>query len=175
MSLDEIFESYSNKMTQLSLYQRAVKGIAEKELKKIIEYEKSLKKYPELKGGSMHSMTFRSAEYGERIFYGYKEISLKDKHISILLHKNKQYQWLLSEAYEEFEDCIERLYAYAGFTNLDYWALEDFGSISLCEIKNKNFNWFVLQAAKKNGAPASILKNLENHFLTSKKLKRIIN
>jgi hypothetical protein len=58
MDLDEIFESYSSKMTQLSLYQRAMKDIAKKELEKLTEYEKSLEKHPELKD---HSLSMHNA------------------------------------------------------------------------------------------------------------------
>jgi len=173
MNLDEIFESYSNKMTQLSLYQRAMKDIAKKELEKLTEYEKSLEKHPELKVHplSMHNMSFRIAANGEHFFYGHKKISVKDKRLSVLLHKNKQYQWLLSEAYEEFEDCVERLYAYAGFDNNDFWPLKDYGSISLSEIKNKDFNWFEAQAVNKKDAPASILNKFRESFSSIKRIE----
>lgn len=173
MNIDEIFESYSNKMTQLSLYQRAMKDIAKKELEKLTEYEKSLEDYPELKERSLslHNMSFRIAANGEHFFYGHKKISVKDKRLSVSLHKNKQYQWLLSEAYEEFEDCIERLYAFAGFTNNDFWPLKDYGSISLSEIKSKDFTWFEAQAVNKKDAPASIINKFRESFPNIKKIE----
>lgn len=173
MDLDEIFESYSSKMTQLCLYQRAMKDIAKKELEKLAEYEKALEKHPELRKHSLsvHNMTFRMAANGEHFFYGHKKLSSEDKRLSVVLHKNKQYQWLLSEAYEEFEDCIERLYAYAGFTNNDFWPLKDYGNITLSEIKTKNFNWFEEQAANKKDAPASIINKFRESFPVIKEIE----
>lgn len=173
MDLDEIFESYSRKMTELCLYQRAMKDIAKKELEKLAEYNKALEKNPELTEHplGLHNMAFRMASNGEHFFYGHKKLSVKDKHLSVFLHKNKQYQWLLSEAYEEFEDCIERLYAYAGFTNNDFWPLKDYGSITLNEIKNKDFRWFEEQAINKKDAPASIINKFRVSFPNIKKVE----
>lgn len=171
MDLDEIFESYSSKMTQLCLYQRAMQDIAKKELEKLAEYEKSLEIHPELKEHSLslHKMTFRIASNGEHFVYGRKKLSIEDRRLSVFLHKNKQYQWLLSEAYEEFEDCIERLYAYAGFTNNDFWPLKDYGGITLSEIETKDFNWFEEQASNKKDAPSSIINKFRESFPLIKK------
>ena len=167
MDLDEIFGSYSRKMIQLCLYQRAMNDTAKKELEKLSEYEKAIENILELKEHSTlshHSMAFRIASSGEHFFYGQKKLSVKDKQISVDLHKNKQYQWLLSEAYEEFEDCIERLYAYAGFINNDFWPLKDYGAITLSEIENKDFNWFEEQATNKKDTPASIINKFRSSF-----------
>lgn len=157
-------------MIQLSLYQRAMKDIAKKELEQLSEYEERFKKKPgfEDRSLSLHSMTFRTADSGEEFFYGHKRMSLKDKTLAVSLHKNKQYQWLLSEAYEEFEDCIERLYAYAGYTNNNFWPLKDYGSISLREIGSKDFNWFEAQAIKKKDSPASIINRFRESFINIK-------
>lgn len=78
--------------------------------------------------------------------YGYRERSLEDKKRAVYRHKNKQYQWLLSEAYELFEDFIETTYAYAGYTDRSFWPLKDFGNVSLAELEEKDFTWFVHQA-----------------------------
>lgn len=82
----------------------------------------------------------------------------------MVLHKNKQYQWLLSEAYEEFEDCLERLYAYAGYTDNNFWPLRDFGNISLNELSQKPYEWFEEQASNKKDAPSSIINKFRNTY-----------
>ncbi|WP_422102379.1 hypothetical protein [Vreelandella sp.] len=173
MNLDEIFESYATKMTQLSLYQRAMNDIAKKELKQLVEYEQKFEEYPELKkySSSLHNMVFRKAVDGQLFFYGQKELSVNERRISVFLHKNKQYQWLLAEAYEEYEDCIERLYAYAGFTNNDFWPLRDYGGITLSEIPAKDFSWFESQAINKKDAPASIVNKFREKFPLVKKIE----
>jgi len=91
---------------------------------------------------SLHNMAFRSAKDGERIVFGQKKLSVEDHKLSVFLHKNKQYQWLLSEAYEEFEDCLKYLYAYAGSIDINFWPLADYGNISLNELPKKPFKWF---------------------------------
>lgn len=74
MDLDEIFESYSRKMTELCLYQRAMKDIAKKELEKLAEYNKALEKNPELTEHplGLHNMAFRMASNGEHFFMAIK-------------------------------------------------------------------------------------------------------
>lgn len=173
MNMDEIFESYADKMSQLCLYQRAMKGIAKKELEKLAEYEKSLEEHPEIKDSSLsfHNMAFRSAKTGKHIFYGHKRLSIDDRRVAVFLHKNKQYQWLLAEAYEAYEDCIERLYAFAGFADNDFWPLKDYGGITLSEISHKDFNWFERQAINKKDAPSSIINKFRESIPSMRKLE----
>jgi len=164
MDLREINEYYSSRMAQIHLYQRAMKELASKELKNLYEYEKTLEQRPELEefSHSLHNMAFRRAKDGEPIFFGKWKLSIKDLKLSVVLHKNKQYQWLLSEAYEEFEDCLERLYAYAGYMDPNFWPLSDFGNISLIELSQKTFEWFEKQASKKKDTPSSIINKFRN-------------
>lgn len=159
MEFKTIFEAYSTKMTQIYLYQRAMQELAKKEFQKLYEYENSLKKKPEMleMPYSHHNMYFRTARDGTYQFFGSKKSSVKERRLSMVLHKNKQYQWLLAEAYEGFEDYIEDLYACAGFKNNDFWPLHDYGNITLSEIKSKPFEWFQFQAKKKKDRPASII------------------
>lgn len=166
MDLNEIIKSYFKKMTQIHLYQRAMKELAKKEHEKIYEYEKSLEEHPELKeySHSSHNMIFRRAKDGEYISFGKKKLSIRDRQLSLIFHQNKQYQWLLSEAYEEFEDCLERLYAYVGYIDNNFWPLKDFGSISLNELSQKTFKWFEEQASNKKDAPSSIINKFRNAY-----------
>ena len=88
-------------------------------------------------------MLFYDAKTGEaRSIFGRREISVEDRMKAVVLHKNKQYQWLLVEAYEAFEDYIEDVYAYAGLIDKNLWPCRHFGNISLSELSNKDFNWF---------------------------------
>lgn len=159
MEFRTIFDVYSTKMTQIYLYQKAMQELSKKELQKLYEIEESLKDKPETleMSSSQHNMFFRSARDGAHKFFGSKKSSIEDRRHSLVLHKNKQYQWLLAEAYEEFEDYLEDLYACVGFKNNDFWPLRDFGGITLSEIESKPFEWFQAQAKKKKDKPASII------------------
>lgn len=158
MEIEEIFVKYSNAMSQIYLSQRAVQGSAKKELIELVSYEKSLDSNTELKelSLSLHNMMFRIAQNGSPYFFSHQKISIDDKKKAIVFHKNKQYQWLLAEAYEIFVDFVEEAYAFAGHINNNFWLLSDYGNISLSDIKSKNFEWFSQQAKKKSKAPESI-------------------
>ncbi len=169
MEIAEIFARYTNAVSQIYLYQSAVKTNAKKELEQLVMYERSLEEIPELKGVplSAHNMFFLSAENGKPYFFAYKESSLEDKKKAVVLHKNKQYQWLLAEVYELFEDFIEEAYALAGYKDKNFWNLTDYGNISISDIPSKNFEWYRARTEAKREKPQSIL----NHFRS--KLPRI--
>ena len=166
IEIKDIFESYSSKMVQIHLYQRAMKDLATKELKELYKYEQSLEENPELKefSYSSHNMAFRSAKEGTAVFFGSKKITTEERKLAVILHKNKQYQWLLAEAYEEFEDFLENIYAYAGFKNHNFWPLRDYGNISLEDLKLKPLTWFEEQAKKKKDIPSSIINKFRESF-----------
>lgn len=71
MDLAEIIECYSSKMTQIHLYQRAMKDIAKKELENLYKYEQSLEQNPEMEefAHSFHNIAFRRAQDGEHVFF----------------------------------------------------------------------------------------------------------
>ncbi len=166
MELNEIWNSFAERMAEIELFERAAQASAKKELTFIGELSNSLKDIPELKDvpSSVHNMTFHDARTGQMQSYSYKEQSVEDRYLRVLLHKNKQYQWLLAEAYEEFEDLLENLYAYCGYVNNEFWPLRDYGNISLPELGKKDYVWYVEQARKKKDVPYSILNKFRDHF-----------
>ena len=166
MELNEIWTNFAERMAEIELFQRAAKDSAKNELLLITQYTNSLKDNPELKelSASLHNMTFYDARTGIVRFYNHKERSLEDRYLHVLLHKNKQYQWLLSEAYEEFEDYLENVYAYYGRINNGFWPLKDYGNISLSELGEKDYAWHVEQARKKKDKPHSILNRFRKQF-----------
>ncbi len=166
MELDEIWLNFTERMVQIELLQRVAKDTAKKELQKIIEYSNALQAKPEFQNlsTSLHNMTFIDAKTGEVVFYKHKELSTEDRYLNILVHKNKQYQWLLAEAYEEFEDYIENIYAYYGKHNRSFWPLNDFGNTSISELDEKDFCWYLEKTKKKKDIPHSVLERLRKEF-----------
>jgi hypothetical protein len=162
MNIEEIFSRYKESVSQLYLYQRAVKANTYKELEQLAEYARQLDQHTDLKSlpSSFDKMSFHAAKDGERIVFARKSTNLEERKSQVSEHKKKQYQWLLSEAYELFEDFIEEAYACAGYADNDFWPLSDFGYISISELKSKNFDWFVTQAKAKRDRPQSILNRI---------------
>lgn len=116
-------------------------------------------------------MFFRNAATGKLIPYGHREKIALEIHNHTLLHKNKQYQWLLVEAYEEFEDFLEKTYAYLGKKDNSAWPLNDFGPTTLPELAKKDFEWHLDRATAKKGGPESILSYFKNKFHSLKSIE----
>jgi len=173
MDLKDIQVHYLRKMTQIHLYQRAMRALASKELDSInnLDYRFNLKPEIKEKAYSHHNMSYKKAIDGKDVFFGKTTIGIDEHRLSVHLHTNKQYQWLLAEAYEEFEDCLELLYAYAGMKDINFWPLCDYGNISISELKNKNFDWYLTKAKDKKGSPRSIINSFRSSYPNIKLLE----
>jgi hypothetical protein len=159
-----IFKRYLQKMTDLHLYHRAVKENSKRELEALAQYSQRLQERPELEQfpTTINNMFFISAKTGEPVFFGHKKSTLNDRINAVFFHKNKQYQWLLAEAYEQFEDAIEGAYAYLGYKDRNIWPLSDYGNVTLDELADKDFTWF-LQLLK-NKDIKKIINTLRNKY-----------
>lgn len=162
MKIEDIFGKYTDKVGQLHIYQRAVKKNTDDVLQQLAKHKASVDTHPELKDiiHSLDNMFFSFASNGELGVFAHRKTDVDGKIKQAYLHKNRQYQWLLAEAYELYEDFVEEAYAYAGFVDIDLWPLHDFGSISYSEIKSKDYAWFLNQARSKKDLPQSALNRL---------------
>lgn len=166
MQLAEILDKLSQKLADITIYQRAAQDLAQKELTYLSE-QKDIRANQDNVDSyilSTHVMHFRNARTGVSKKYSYRDLSIKDRAQQVFTHKNKQYSWLLAEAYEEFEDFLEAIYAYVGFNNNDFWLMSDFGNIKISDIKNKEYDWFLTQSRKKKDIPQSILNQLRDLY-----------
>ncbi len=161
MAIQKIFVEYSSRVAKIHLYQRAAKNNAEAELRKLLEFEKktNLNKSPI----SMSQMIFRDVD-GKRHSFGYFKSNIEESKKSVFIHKNKQFQWLLTETYECFEEFLDHAYGYAGYCKKDFWPLGDYGNITLSELKDKELPWFIEQAKKKKNRPHSIINQFRTKF-----------
>lgn len=165
MNIEEIWSSYSERIAEIELFQRAAKSASGAELKALLQYAKQIEDSSELNGIrlSSHNMTFRDARSGKINSYHHRTMSIEDRQKEVLFRKNRQYQWLLAEAYEEFRDYLYKIYAYCGITDPNFWPLCDYGNIKLSERDSLDFKWY-FEKAKKNGAPRSILESFRKSF-----------
>lgn len=165
--IERLWEDYADRMAEIELFQRATKDVASSEWKELVRYAEQVKNYPadaQSLSVSLHNMTFREARTGHLSVYRHRSIDIDTKQLNILRRKNRQYQWLLAEAYEEFEDYINKMYAYCGFVDSDFWPLCDYGSIALSDLKTKTFPWFIEQSKQKKGSPHSTLARFRERF-----------
>jgi len=163
--LDEIFAEYSDRTAQKELYQRTVKAISQKELARLTDYYEHHKENRRvLEFAEGHNMVFFDAKDGSVHYFAQMQRSVQDQIDSVVIHKNRQYQWLLAEAYEAFEDYLEDLYACIGFSDNNLWPMSDFGSVSIKELPGKDLQWYKERVGEKRRKPLSILNQLRKVF-----------
>ena len=122
-ALNEQSKRFFEKCSDLELLERAIRDTARKQLQVTAENQTRWKEV----GGSMesgashHNMTYRSLTDGNHVFYDSRSRTYEQISQDIHFHQNKQFQWVLAETYELFEDFIEICYAYAQHLNPPVW------------------------------------------------------
>ena len=163
MELDQIFKTFSERIAEIELLRRAGKDVATGEFKKYQELAQRAEQDPDraLLYSSIHAMHFYDAQTGEAVVYSGRKVSAEDRVKMVGERKNREYCWLLVEAYEEFEDYIERVYAFIGKREAEAWPLGDFGNVRLSELKCKDFDWYLETVKRRHrGRPKEILNRL---------------
>lgn len=163
MELGEIFKTFSNRLAEIELLGRAGKDVAARESKRYLELAREAEQHPDrvLPYLSTHTMYFYDPQTGEAAAYGSRKLSAQDRVRLIGEKKNREYCWLLVEAYEEFEDYIERVYAFLGRRDTEAWPLGDFGNVRLSELESKDFGWYLKTVkGKHRQRPKEILNRL---------------
>jgi hypothetical protein len=173
MKLEEIFDEYIHKSEQLIMAKRSMNEIAVNEIKRLNQ-KKEKEENITGKKNSTHSMDFfffQDIETGETTRYKNIRSTIDEKIKQIMLQKNKQYQWILSESFEIFRDYLIKTYAYLGYKDKNIWPLKDYGSIVLSELEKKDYSFFLEQAKIKKDIPESILNKFRNTFPNYKNLE----
>ncbi|WP_310557681.1 hypothetical protein [Flavobacterium sp.] len=173
MKLDEIFDEYILKSEQLILAKRSINEIAVNEIKRLHQKKE---KEQDVTGNknSTHSVDFfliQDIKSGETIRYKNIRSTVDENIKQIVLHKNKQYQWILTESFEIFREYLIKSYAYLGYKDKNIWQLKDYGSIVLSELESKDYSFFLEQAKTKKDIPDSILTKFRNVFPEYKNLE----
>ena len=165
MNPELIWENFSSSMADIVLSQRATKELSDIQLRKFNEQE-NLRKEQGLEDDycSMHNMSFIDHRIGSRIFYSFKKLTIAERMTKVVLKKNREYQFLIMEAYEKFEDSIENIYAYLGENNINFWPLSEFGNKKYNEISSLDFAYYRERAEKRKGGAISIAKMLIERF-----------
>ena len=176
MELDEIFKAFGDRLAEIELLRRAGKDVAARESKKYLELAQEAERHPDqaLLYSSAHTMHFYDAQTGETAVYGSRKLSVEARVRLVGEKKNREYCWLLVEAYEEFEDYIERAYAFLGKQNPEAWPLEDFGNVRFSELESKDFGWYLETVKRKHRQrPKEILNRLRAVYLDLEAVERV--
>lgn len=123
--LNNQLDDFYNKITPLNNFQAVIRRNTTSLLSNLSKKKKRIedkKNDPEIDefiksffGLQPRNFSFLSPYSGNREFIGYRNDDVEEQTYLLLLHKNKQYQWLLVEACEVFEDFIKSIYGFDGY------------------------------------------------------------
>lgn len=157
-----VFREYCDRMSSVRQSARLMRTEADRQLQQYLEHDerRAAKNLPPEYVVSAQNMSFRCAETGQHFFYDFTEHSIKDQIQALERHTNRQYQWLLVEAYEHFEDFLERTYAAAALSDHGYRPLLDYGTGQAGDIASPSFESLFEKSRSKKGKPYSLLNPL---------------
>lgn len=176
MDIKDIFQEFIDTMSMLSIHQKTVRQITQKEYKDYQEFIEALSKLEEKEKSSLdglyglHFHNLISQKKYERV--DFKRVTPEDYKKTISIRKNKQYQWLLAEGYEAYEKFIIKVYAYVGHQKPNSWPLIDFGNTTWDDLPTKTFQFFETQANKKKDTPNGMLNHLRHILPNFKDLEK---
>ena len=109
--ISDLYDTFIASIVSLKVMQSNIKTIVTRER---IDIEKTIERSPNSSEDkifqSLHNPFFKSPISGEYIFSNLIEMSIEDRKKLLKDNKNRQYQWLLAEGYELYEDFLENLY-----------------------------------------------------------------
>lgn len=165
---DKQLKSLHAAFSGIEHYQRIVDSNTKKLLADLLQSKNNLSAFDsetkEIFGSSVNAFYFQDPYTGAARPYDAKRTSIEESIELAFLYKNKQYQWLLSEAYEAFEDYLEAMYASAGFLDPGFINPKDLDGHHPALAKINGFDWFLERAKKKKDAPRSILGHFRREF-----------
>lgn len=173
MKISDTFDAYTAEVASIHSYRVAVQNAADREFAHLKDQETRLQQASlsasQIVG--MQNLSFRTADTGMHHFYGFKDSTVQAQ-IDELVHRtNRQFQWLLAEAYELFEDFVENAYACAALENRNLWPLRDFGALTLDQLPSVTFDVLLKRAKSKKDKPRSLLHPLREKLPRMKVLE----
>lgn len=151
MKVSEILNLFRNRLVEIQVYRNIVKDLTKEELTRLFQHEEQMSQMGDeyINFLSMQSMYFQDLTSGSLVHYGFVKSNAEHTRDRVSEQKNKQYAWLLVEAYEEFEDFLERIYTHIGKADRNAWHLEDFGRVKLPELDDKPYDWYLNTVRRK--------------------------
>lgn len=147
MSSLEIQQAYTVLTESAALVEQErglVKSLAHREFQHLLE-QKDRAKAAGIEGGPvLQSMFFRDMSARKPVFYGFKDPSYDQLISGLAISHNRQYQWLLAEAYELFEDFLVDAYGCGSAMLPDVWSPQDLKAVG--NFVGQGVDWWVLQA-----------------------------
>ncbi|HBV7029290.1 TPA: hypothetical protein MD441_002419 [Escherichia coli] len=107
-------------------------------------------------GTTLANYTCSNPYTGSTFGIGYTRTDLSEKIKLCEVLKNKQYQWVITEAYELFEDYIKKIYAHTVSIHDHFWSPSEFKNVQIEQ--NGDMEAYYNAIKRNNKAPKKILK-----------------
>lgn len=163
MKLNEIWDNYTARMAEVELMERAIRKNFNDVVYDISEISKN-SEIDKSKRFTINNMIYNNIVDGKALRYRQTYHSFSEYAFQKLVEKNKQYQWLLVESYEEYSDYLNKVYAYCGYNDNDFWLLGHYGDITMQKVQEKDYQWFLRQARRIRGGDKHIISILRDRF-----------
>ena len=164
--LNFIFETFKNDIEDIFLLQPLIKRSTKEEIKtlnKIEEYDRiHPRQDPDTK--SYYNTWFRSIVYEKEKVLGQRILTTSERVDLAIMHKNKQYLWLLVEAYERFSQYLKRVYLYGEPFVDNLWLSKDYPSTFVENSNDPKDRQLSIHLDKKPGVTIHILKRFRKAF-----------
>ncbi|QSV17304.1 hypothetical protein [Photobacterium ganghwense] len=172
-NIENAYNEFSSRVTNILYYKNIVQSHTTEIYNDLLKRKENFSKstLPTEILSSHHSMRFTSPIDGESITFGRMSVNIDESIKHTLYQKNKQYLWLLVEAYEYYEDFLEELYACVGYSNSELWPLSDFGKIYHSDLVGKDYS-FYLDKARSQKNTKEILKYFRSKIPDLKNIER---
>jgi len=168
MELAKVLKKFESTITNICILKQAAKDQAKSELKAIERHRQVIESNPDLGLEeiplSASNLLYRSAWTGELISFDYHTRNMDQSQTAVYIHKNKQYQWLLAEAYESFDRFLTEAYASVGLIDAGLWPPQDFGKISLPERDSLTWEQRVALLKEKRNRVGHILNQFRRRY-----------
>ena len=153
MKLDGIVATLHERFVETLMHKRAVQKATEAEAREILQLINEVKKHGNQVGEfkEYDSFMYRNWE-GVNVWMGHRQASQEERLLRVSIHRNRQFQFLLSEAFEEFERFLKRFYAWACERDSSLWK-RAFAKGE--DPSGMTFDWFALNLQRRQ--PQAIL------------------
>jgi uncharacterized protein (UPF0305 family) len=181
--IEQLFSNFLESIATIKQSQRITEQATKNMLHSLYEQHNIISKLKDeganLPSESVNVFSFYSPYTGELLSFNIKRLSIEESAKQVHFIKNKQYQWLLVEAFELFEDFIISAYQVVQNLKPDLRLKKDLGNMSRRELKKIVMSIFshfreIFPEIKKMEADNKLNKNLRLHLNMIEKFRHLI-
>jgi hypothetical protein len=160
------YKEFLSNIAEVELLSRQVKNSTDREYASMVKNHQSLiENGLEQHSSSLHNMFFRSLANGKPVFYDHMTLDFDCRVKDLINRRNKNYLWLLADAFEYFENLVELMYAHIGYKEPTAWPTKETKGETPASLATKPFEWF-LQKSESNKKLSAKLECIRKRFPT---------